>query len=195
MPNTQPVPTLISGRTLRTIPNLLSFARIAGVTLSVILYLGGHGWLAVVVGTVAGLTDHLDGYLARRLKQETALGAMLDQAADSFTTAILLAMLVVMGGIPFAYLVIFLLREFWVGTVRRYGVSVGIEIPSNALGKLATAVIYWAILIVAVAILPEMHMRVGTGLHWIALVGLGVGLAMSCLTGWRYTMALAGRTA
>lgn len=144
---------------------------------------------------MAGLTDHLDGYLARRLKQETALGAMLDQAADSFTTAILLAMLVVMGGIPFAYLAIFLLREFWVGTVRRYGASVGIEIPSNALGKLATAVIYWAILAVAVAILPDMPAQVATVLHWIALAGLGVGLAMSCVTGWRYTMALVDRTA
>jgi cardiolipin synthase len=195
MLNAQPMSTLIKGADLATIPNLLSFARIAGVTLSVILYLEGHGWLAVVIGTVAGLTDHLDGYLARRLKQETALGAMLDQAADSFTTAILLAMLVVTGGIPFAYLVIFLLREFWVGTVRRYGASVGIEIPSIALGKLATAVIYWAILTVAVVILPDMPERFVTPLHWIGLAGLGVGLAMSCVTGWRYTMALVDRTA
>jgi CDP-diacylglycerol--glycerol-3-phosphate 3-phosphatidyltransferase len=186
---------LIKGRDLTTIPNLLSFARIAGVTLSVALYLKGHGWVAVAVGTMAGLTDHLDGYLARRLKQETAMGAMLDQAADSFTTAILLSMLVVAGGIPFAYLVIFLLREFWVGTVRRYGASVGIEIPSIALGKLATAVIYWAILIVAVVILPEFPAQVVSPLHWLALVGLGVGLTMSCVTGWRYTMALTGKTA
>jgi CDP-diacylglycerol--glycerol-3-phosphate 3-phosphatidyltransferase len=159
------------------------------------LYLRGQGWLAVAIGTVAGLTDYLDGYLARRLKQETALGAMLDQAADSFTTAILLAMLVVMDGIPFAFLVIFLLREFWVGTVRRYGASVGIAIPSNALGKLATAVIYWAILAVAVAILPDMPTRAGTGLQWVGMVSLGVGLAMSCLTGWRYTLALVDKTA
>jgi phosphatidylglycerophosphate synthase len=142
MPNAQSIATLLKGTDLATIPNLLSFARIVGVTLAVILYLGGHGWVAVAIGTAAGVTDHLDGYLARRLKQETALGAMLDQVADSFTTAILLAMLVVTGGIPFAYLVIFLLREFWVGTVRRYGATVGIEIPSIALGKMATAVIY-----------------------------------------------------
>jgi CDP-diacylglycerol--glycerol-3-phosphate 3-phosphatidyltransferase len=195
MRNAQPISTLITGRDLMTIPNLLSLFRIAGVTLAVILYLGGHGWLAVVIGTVAGLTDHLDGYLARRLKQETTLGAMLDQAADSFTTAILLAMLVLTNGIPFAYLVIFLLREFWVGTVRRYGASMGIEIPSIALGKLATAVIYWAILLVAVAVLPDMPAWVVTPAHWFGLVGLGVGLAISCLTGWRYTMSLGGKTA
>jgi phosphatidylglycerophosphate synthase len=117
---------------------------------------------------------------------------MLDQVADSFTTAILLAMLVVTGGIPFAYLVIFLLREFWVGTVRRYGATVGIEIPSMALGKMATAVIYWAILTVAIIILPDMPARVVTPVHWIGLAGLGVGLAISCLTGWRYTITLGG---
>jgi len=149
--------------------------------------------VAVAIGTVAGVTDHLDGYLARRLKQETALGAMLDQVADSFTTAILLAMLVVTGGIPFAYLVIFLLREFWVGTVRRYGATVGIEIPSIALGKMATAVIYWAILTVAIIILPDMPARVVTPVHWIGLAGLGVGLAISCLTGWRYTITLGSK--
>jgi phosphatidylglycerophosphate synthase len=118
---------------------------------------------------------------------------MLDQVADSFTTAILLAMLVVTGGIPFAYLVIFLLREFWVGTVRRYGATVGIEIPSMALGKMATAVIYWAILTVAIIILPDMPPRVVTPVHWIGLAGLGVGLAISCLTGWRYTITLGGK--
>jgi phosphatidylglycerophosphate synthase len=118
---------------------------------------------------------------------------MLDQVADSFTTAILLAMLVVTGGIPFAYLVIFLLREFWVGTMRRYGATVGIEIPSIALGKMATAVIYCAILTVAIILLPDMPARVVTPVHLIGLVGLGVGLAISCLTGWRYTITLGGK--
>jgi CDP-diacylglycerol--glycerol-3-phosphate 3-phosphatidyltransferase len=193
--NARPAPTLISGSDLATIPNLLSFARIVGIILSVVLYLRGFGWLGVAIGTVAGLTDHLDGYLARRLNQETALGAMLDQAADSFTTAILLAMLVVMDGIPFAFLVIFLFREFWVGSVRRYGALSGIDIPSNALGKVATAVIYWSILVVAVVILREMPSAVASPLHWIALTGLGAGLVMSCTTGWRYTMNLVDKAA
>ena len=116
---------------------------------------------------------------------------MLDQVADSFTTAILLAMLVVTGGIPFAYLVIFLLREFWVGTVRRYGATVGIEIPSIALGKMATAVIYWAILTVAIIILPDMPARVDTGA--LDRTCAWAGLAISCLTGWCYTITLGGK--
>ena len=191
MSNVKDALPLIRGGDLTTIPNLLSFARIGGVAVSVALYLAGHRGLALAIGTVAGLTDFLDGYMARRLQQETTLGAMLDQAADSFTTAILLAMLVVVGGIPFAFLAIFLLREFWVGTIRRYGAAEGFEIPSSNLGKLATAFIYLAILAVAVAILPELPAQLATALHWLGLVGLGAGLALSCATAWHYTRALA----
>ena len=114
-----------SGATIRiadftTLPNLLSLARIVGVAAAVLLYFAGHPRVTVILGTAACLTDHLDGYLARRLSQETMLGEMLDQAADSFTTAIAMAMLVIAGGFPFVFLLIFLLREFWVATVRRY---------------------------------------------------------------------------
>ena len=61
------------------------------------------------------------------------------------------------------------------------------------LGKMATAVIYCGILTVAIIILPDMPARVVTPVHWIGLVGLGVGLAISCLTGWRYTITLGGK--
>lgn len=191
MPNAHPSPPLISGVDLATVPNLLSFSRIGGVTVSVALYLAGHQAPALVIGTLAGLTDFLDGYMARRLQQVTALGAMLDQAADSFTTAIMLAMLVVAGGIPFALLVIFLLREFWVATVRRYGAGAGIEIPSSGLGKVATALIYLAILAVAVAIVPGFPAQLAAGLHPLALLSLCLGLLLSCISAWRYTRALA----
>ena len=89
---------LIAGGDLATAPNLLSIARIVGVTAAVLLYFAGYPVATLVIGTVSCLTDHLDGYLARRLGQETTLGAMLDQAADSYTTAIALAMLVIAGG-------------------------------------------------------------------------------------------------
>jgi cardiolipin synthase len=185
---------LIRAGDLTTIPNIVSLSRIVGVVVCVSLYLTGHGWAGVGIGTVACLTDHLDGYLARRLSQETALGAMLDQVADSFTTALALAMLVVAGGLSITFLGVFLMREFWVGTVRRYAASSGIDIPSIVLGKLATAVIYWAILLIAVAILPDIPVQYGAPLRQFALACLTVGLAMSCTAGWRYTLALTERS-
>ncbi len=182
----------IKGADLATIPNLLSIARIAGFVLAVALYLSGHGWTAVAVGVAAGVTDYLDGYLARRLGQATALGALLDQAADSFTTAILLAGLVVATGAPFAFLVIFLLREFWVGAVRRYGAAQGIDIPSSATGKWATGLLYLAILAAGAAVLPGIPAGLASPLHSAGLTAIGAGLAMSCFAAWQYTTALAG---
>ena len=74
-----PVPT---GRVL-TVPNLLSLLRLAGVPLFLWLLLGPHadGW-ALVVLVLGGVTDWLDGKLARLLNQYSTLGALLDPAVD-----------------------------------------------------------------------------------------------------------------
>lgn len=74
-----PVPT---GRVL-TVPNLLSLLRLAGVPLFLWLLLGPHadGW-ALVVLMIGGVTDWLDGKLARLLNQYSTLGALLDPAVD-----------------------------------------------------------------------------------------------------------------
>jgi cardiolipin synthase len=66
-----------------TVPNLLSFARLAGVPLFLWLLLGPHadGW-ALLILVASGLSDWLDGKLARWLDQASDLGAMLDPVAD-----------------------------------------------------------------------------------------------------------------
>ena len=192
MPQVTRNPPVIRGGDLTTLPNIVSLARIAGVLVSVSLYLTGHRLVSVVIGLLACLTDHLDGYLARRLNQETVLGAMLDQAADSITTALALGMLVVAADLPFIFLAVFLMREFWVGTVRRYAALEGVEIPSIVAGKVATATIYWAAFLLAVAMVPEMPQGLVAPLRGIAIGGLVAGLGLSCFAGWRYTMSLTG---
>jgi CDP-diacylglycerol--glycerol-3-phosphate 3-phosphatidyltransferase len=185
----------IRGADFTTVPNLVSLARIVGVSAAVLLYFAGYPRVTVVLGTLACLTDHLDGYLARRLNQETALGAMLDQAADSFTTAIALAMLVIAGGFPFVFLLVFLAREFWVATVRRFAAMGGVEIPSHGSGKFATAFIYWALLLMAVALMLDVPETTSAWLKPLAFVSMGAGLLLSCLAGWRYTRVLVGSAA
>ena len=70
------------------LPNLFSFARIILIFPFISLLLKGSYGTAFAVGFVAGLTDLFDGALARRLGQQTALGAYLDPAADKlFMTA------------------------------------------------------------------------------------------------------------
>ena len=74
--------TEVSSDRIVTVPNALSALRLAGVPLFLWLVLGPHedGW-AVAVLALAGLTDWLDGYLARRTGQITRLGQLLDRGA------------------------------------------------------------------------------------------------------------------
>src|SRR5439155_14130216 len=71
-----------TGRIL-TVPNLVSFARLAGVPLFLYLFLVRHDeGVAVAVLAVGSTSDWVDGYLARRLRQVSRLGTLLDPAVD-----------------------------------------------------------------------------------------------------------------
>lgn len=178
-----------------TLPNLVSLGRIAGVSLAVFLHAIGYPVAFLLLGLVSCLSDHLDGYLARRLGQSTPLGALLDQTADSYTIALALLWLITAGGAPQALLAVFLLREFWVAAVRRYAAHAGVEIPSRYVGKLATAVIYWGLFVSAIAVVwpsPEAWHR---ALAIAGRSGIVAGLGFSCWAAVSYSRAAARATA
>ena len=79
------------------IANALTFARIVMIPLVVLLFFLPYVWAqptAAILFIVAAVTDSLDGYLARRLNQMSALGAFLDPVADKLMVAIALVLLV-----------------------------------------------------------------------------------------------------
>lgn len=75
-----------------TIPNALTLLRILAVPFFAIAVWYNHLWAALIIFVAAGLTDLLDGWIARRFNQSSALGAILDPAADKLlmTTAFIL---------------------------------------------------------------------------------------------------------
>lgn len=82
----------MTGYRVLTVPNVLSLLRLAGVPLFLWLVLGPqHDLLAVLVLAVSGVTDWLDGKLARWLDQSSKLGAVLDPAVDRLYTLATLA--------------------------------------------------------------------------------------------------------
>ena len=87
---------LLSPETMiTTLPNILTLLRILAVPVFAIAVWYGHSVEACVIFAAAGITDMLDGYVARRFNQKSTLGAVLDPAADKLlmTTAfVLLAM-------------------------------------------------------------------------------------------------------
>jgi cardiolipin synthase len=92
---------LPQGDRVWTIPNALSVLRLLGVPLFLWLALGpqADGW-AVLVLALGGLTDYLDGKIARRYNQTSRIGALLDPAADRLYILATLIALTVRGIIP-----------------------------------------------------------------------------------------------
>jgi CDP-diacylglycerol---glycerol-3-phosphate 3-phosphatidyltransferase len=82
---------------LWTVPNILTWIRIAAIPLIIVLFYAPYHWADPAAGLLfaaAGITDSLDGYLARRLNQTSRLGAFLDPVADKLIVAVALVLLV-----------------------------------------------------------------------------------------------------
>jgi cardiolipin synthase len=136
---------VISNRVL-TVPNLLSFIRLLGVALFLWLVLGpeADGW-ALVVLMVSGVTDWLDGKLARSLNQTTRIGQVLDPVADRLYILAVVIGLAIRHIIPWWLAVILPLRDVFlfalVPFLRTRGFS---ALPVHFLGKAATANLLYA---------------------------------------------------
>ncbi|MCE7012074.1 CDP-alcohol phosphatidyltransferase family protein [Kibdelosporangium philippinense] len=92
---------MVEGERIWTVPNALSVLRLAGVPLFLWLLLGPQedGW-AIVVFVVSGITDWLDGKIARWLNQMSKFGAMLDPLADRLYTLAAMVAFVVRDIVP-----------------------------------------------------------------------------------------------
>ncbi len=124
-----------------TVPNALSGLRLLGVPLFLYLVLGPHddAW-ALLVLVVSGVTDYLDGYLARRWDQTSRLGALLDPAADRLYIVSTLVALLVRHVVPVWLVAALVAREVVIASLvpilrSRAGV---VALPVHFLGKAAT---------------------------------------------------------
>ena len=131
---------LTRGKRVWTVPNLISMARLAGVPvfLWLVLVPEADGW-ALGLLMLSGLTDYLDGYLARKLNQTSALGEILDPVADRLYILAVVLGLALREIIPWWVAVILPLRDLllWglVPFLRTRGYS---ALPVHFLGKAAT---------------------------------------------------------
>jgi len=120
------------------LPNYLSFARILMVPILVVTLLTrvtNHEMIGVLVFWIASLTDLLDGYLARKLKQITTLGKLLDPLADKLLMCGALISLVELGLAPAWITFIIISREIAITGLRGIASEEGITIQAEPLGK------------------------------------------------------------
>ncbi len=100
MAGADPTPPGGESHRLFTLPNIITLARLAAVPATVWLVLHqAMGW-AFIVFAAAGVSDGLDGWIARAWNQRSALGAMLDPVADKALLISIYIVLAIMGGLP-----------------------------------------------------------------------------------------------
>ena len=164
---------------LAQVPNALTVFRLALIPVFVALLVsaeGGRSWPAAIVFGVAGVTDQLDGWLARRWRVESAFGRVADPLADRLMIdAAVILLVIVHHRLPWAALALILTRDALLIGGYKLIVPRGYELSVNFLGKLATWLLYAALGFVMVT-----HRGAEWPL-WLFWIGLGFALAAGAL--------------
>jgi cardiolipin synthase len=165
-----------------TVPNALSLARLLGVPVFFWLVLSKADWWALGLLVFAGLSDWLDGRLARALDQFSRLGAVLDPAADRLYIFATLVGLTVRGIVPLWLMLLIVVRELFMTLplvlMRRAGYD---SFSVHFVGKAATFCLLYAFpllllgdhsggLAATAKIIGWSFAIWGTGLYWWAAV-------------------------
>jgi cardiolipin synthase len=129
-----------------TIPNVLSFIRLAMVPVFLVLIIVGADLAALIVLVISSATDYLDGQIARRFGQVTRLGQLLDPAADRLFIFAALVGLCVREIIPWWLVVAIVGRDFVLAILGIILANHGYgPLPVHHLGKVATFSLLYAL--------------------------------------------------
>jgi len=179
------------------LPNLLTYARIAAVPVVVALMFWQSifdgplwlRWLALAIFISAGVTDILDGYLARTWGQQSSLGRMLDPIADKLLVSSCLLMLAAedtIRGWSLLAAVVILCREILVSGLREYLAELRVGVPVTRLAKWKTT---GQMVAVGFLIAGEAGDRIVPVVTEIGILLLWLSAILTLYTGWDYMRA------
>src|ERR1700745_3983670 len=137
---------------LAAIPNLLTIGRLILIPVFVALFLssdGGHSWPAAIVFGVAGVTDQVDGWLARRWRVESSFGKIAAPLADRLMMAAAVILLWHADRLPWIALLI-PARDLALVAGYKLVVGRGYDFSVNFAGKVATWLLYASLAFVMV---------------------------------------------
>jgi cardiolipin synthase len=127
---------------LRNIPNILTALRLAAAPALIALLWRGHDYAALIVFVIAGITDALDGFLAKRFNLQTRFGRYLDPAADKLLMLVSFVTLTLLGVTPVWLTALVITRDICI--VLGIGLAHLWALPLRAtpsfLGKVSTVV-------------------------------------------------------
>jgi CDP-diacylglycerol--glycerol-3-phosphate 3-phosphatidyltransferase len=177
---------------MSSLPNSLTISRIALVPLFVAAFFLPEEpgrWIVFLLFCLAGLTDAVDGMIARKLKAESSLGRMLDPIADKLIVSAALLMLTAdrtLQGIHLVPALVILCREILVSGLREFLAGADVSLPVTRVAKMKTVVQMVAI---AALIATTASERMLPGVTGVALFGLWFAAALTMYTGYAYLRA------
>jgi len=172
------------------LPNLLTLLRILcipGLVLVILSDFPGREWTAFGLFALATLTDTLDGFWARKMRQITTLGQLLDPIADKLLVASVVICLVETGAIKAWMAVIIIGRELAVTGFRAIAASHGVAIPALFLGKVKMAL---ETVVLAILLLGD---KMPDGLAGLGPIGLWLVMALAVVSAAEYFIRFSGK--
>ncbi|MBI4043056.1 MAG: CDP-diacylglycerol--glycerol-3-phosphate 3-phosphatidyltransferase [Deltaproteobacteria bacterium] len=140
-------------------------------------------WFAASFVIFAGITDLLDGYLARKFRVESIAGKILDPIADKVLVLSVLVVLVQMQRVHVIPVLLLIAREIVVTGIRAVAAGEGLIIAAGKEGKFKTWFQMWAI---SCLVIHDEYL--GASAHEVGLVLLYISLYFSLLSGYEYVM-------
>lgn len=131
---------------LKTVPNLLSMLRILLIIPFVFFFLSGNYIMAAVMIIISGISDALDGFIARKFNQITEIGKMLDPLADKLTLIAIMICIVILFPIVLPVVVILIIKDVMMMIGASILLKKNIKPPAARwYGKVATIMFYFSV--------------------------------------------------
>jgi cardiolipin synthase (CMP-forming) len=154
--------------------NWTVFRVVAIPALVLLLYAGdwyGGAWSVAVflLFVAAGISDWIDGYLARSKKRDTPLGKWADPVADKLLSAAMLLVFLDLGYLSIWPVLLIVLREILVPALRELMESNKVSLPVTRLAKWKTVVQFVAFAVLSLGGLHQLFIEIGVWAVWLAL--------------------------
>ena len=130
---------------LKHVPNILTIIRFLLIPVIIIFALQNNYIATIIVLTISGITDILDGYIARKFNFITDFGKLMDPLADKATQIALLGILTIKKIIPLWIIIIVIIKEFLMVSGASFLYGKELVVSSKWYGKLTTVLFYVAI--------------------------------------------------
>jgi len=163
---------------MKYIPNILTLTRFALIPIIMHYLIHDNYVLAFIVLTISGITDILDGVIARKYNFITNFGKLIDPLADKSTQIMILATLAFKSIIPVWILAVLLLKEFIMVAGASFLYGKELVVSSKWYGKLATVLFYIAIVFSLLIKEFNIHYNFSIYIYYLALLSTLFSLFM-----------------